>query len=136
MQNHDVIRRVLVLGLAIAVQAGAVYAPFLHAHVDEDHDDHHSTSVHAHFAGHTQKRTTHDEAAVDELDHDRAIYLQAFVAVGPTAFEIPAVAVGTFTLTAPTERAPRVSVLVAHGHDPPLAAALDSRPPPRIPVLI
>jgi len=129
-------RKLLAGVLALSVPLGAMCAPFLHAHIDEDHDDHHSTSVHAHFAGHTQKHATHDQASVDETDHDRAIYLQAFVAVGATAFEIPAVAVGTFRLTAPTERAPRVSVLVAHGHDPPLAAALDSRPPPRIPVLI
>ena len=51
-QNSHVIRRMLALGLALAVQGGAVCAPFLHAHVDADHDDHHSTSVHAHFSSH------------------------------------------------------------------------------------
>jgi hypothetical protein len=137
MENRSVMRRrVLTFGLVIAVHAGAVYSPFLHAHVDEDHDEHHSTPVHAHFAGHTPKHNSQDAASIDEREHDRAIYLQAFVAVEAAAFEIPLAAATTFTLTVPAERAPRVSVLVTHGHDPPFASALDSRPPPRIPVLI
>jgi hypothetical protein len=136
MQNHGVIRRLVTFALAVAVQAGAVYAPFLHAHVDEDHDDHHSTSVHAHFSGHTPSHALHHGMAVDDLDHDRAVYLQMFVAVQATAFEIPAVAPAPFDLTALPERPAHVTVEVTHGHDPPLVAALDSRPPPFLPVLI
>jgi len=130
MENHGVIRRVLTIGLAVAVQAGAVYAPFLHAHVDEDADHHQATSVHAHFSGHVPSHATHDGATVDDRDHDRAIYLQGFVAVQPVPFEIPAAAPALFDLTSPPERPAHTTVEVTHGHDPPLVSALDSRPPP------
>ncbi|HLG60214.1 MAG TPA: hypothetical protein VI485_33035 [Vicinamibacterales bacterium] len=130
------IRRVLTFGLAVAVQAGAVCAPFLHAHVDEDHDDHHSTSVHAHLSGHTPSHALHHGIAVDEPDHDRAVYLQLFVAVQATPFEIPAIAPALSDLTALPERPAHGTVEVTHGHDPPLVAALDSRPPPVLPVLL
>ena len=68
--------------------------------------------------------------AIEESDRDHALYLQVFVAVEVTPFDIPDIAVATFTLTAPVERAPRTFVIVTHGHDPPFADALDSRPPP------
>ena len=130
------IRRVLTFGLAVAVQTGTVWGPFLHAHVDEDHDDHHSTPVHAHFSGHAPSHAVHKGVAVDEPDHNRAIYLQVFVAVQPAAFEIPAIAPALFDLAAPPERPAHVTVEITHGHDPPLVSALDSRPPPFLPVLI
>jgi hypothetical protein len=137
VHNRHVIRRVLAFGLAVAVQAGAVYAPFVHAHVDDDADHHdHPTSVHAHFSGHAPSHTAHNGVTLDEPDHDRAIYLQVFVAVNPVPFEIPAVAPSPFDLTAPAERPAHLTVEVTHGHDPPLGAALDSRPPPASPVLI
>jgi hypothetical protein len=131
-----VIRRVLTFGLAVAVQMGAVYAPFLHAHVDEDADHHQPTSVHAHFSGHTPSHAPCAGASADHPDHDRAIYLQVFVAVQPVPFEVPAAASSPFDLVAPAEQPAHVTVEVTHGHDPPLVSALDSRPPPFLPVLI
>jgi len=131
MENHRVIRRALTLALAMAVQGGSLCAPFLHAHVDEDVDDHHhSTSVHAHVSGHAPSHARHDGVSVDEPDHDRAIYLQVFVAVEAAPFAVPAVAPALFDLTTPPERPAHAAVEVTHGHDPPRAAALDSRPPP------
>jgi hypothetical protein len=130
MDNGGVIRRLISLGLALAVPAGAMCAPFLHAHIAEDHDGHHATEVHSHFSSHAPLPRMHDGIAVEDADHDAALYLQIFVAVEATPFAIPDIAVATFTLTLPAERAPRTSVLVAHGHDPPLVQALNSRPPP------
>jgi hypothetical protein len=125
-----VIRRVLALGLALAVQGGAVCAPFLHAHVDADHDDHHSTSVHAHFSSHAPAHVEHEGVSVEEADRDHAIYLQVFVAVEASPFQSPDIPRATFALTPVVELAPRTFVIVTHGHDPPLVSALDSRPPP------
>jgi hypothetical protein len=130
-----VIRRVLALGLALAVQGGALCAPFLHAHVDADHDGHHSPSVHAHFTSHAPSHVQHPGfseggVAVEDADRDHAIYLQLFVAVEASPFQSPAVPRTTFALTPVVERAPRTFVIVTHGHDPPLVNALDSRPPP------
>jgi len=124
------IRRCLALGMALAVQGGAMCAPFLHAHVDADHDDHHSTSVHAHLSSHAPAREAHDGVSVEDADRDHAIYLQVFVAVETSQFQTPILPRATFVLMPPVTRAPRMFAIVTHGHDPPLVAALDSRPPP------
>jgi hypothetical protein len=129
-QNSQVIRRILAFGLALAVQGGAVCAPFLHAHMDADHDDHHSTSVHAHFSSHAPAHVQHEGVSVEDADRDHAIYLQVFVAVEASAFQSPAIPRAVFAPVPVIERAPRTFVIVTHGHDPPLANALDSRPPP------
>jgi hypothetical protein len=136
MENIHVIRRVLAFGLALVVQGGAVCAPFLHAHVDADRDDHDSTSVHAHFSSHAPARAAHDGASVEETDRDDAIYLQVFVAVEALVFQAPALPRATFAPVPILERAPRTFVLVTHGKDPPLVHALDSRPPPLTPAQI
>jgi hypothetical protein len=130
MENSRVIRRGLAFGLALAVQGGAVCAPFLHAHVDADHDDHHATAVHAHFSSHAPAHVRHEGVSIEDADRDRAIYLQVFVAVEASPFQSPALPRAIFTLIPVVERAPRTFVIVTHGHDPPLVAALDSRPPP------
>ena len=124
------IRRLIAFGLALAVQGGAVCAPFLHAHIDADHDDHHATSVHAHFSSHAPVHVQHNGASVEDADRDEAIYLQVFVAVEVTPFQAPALPRAVFAAVPIAERAPRTFVIVTHGHDPPLVNALDSRPPP------
>lgn len=124
------IRRLLALGLALAVPAGAVCAPFLHAHVDADHDDHHSTSVHAHFSSHAPAHVRHEGVSVEDADRDHAIYLQVFVAVEASVFQSPALPRAVFVPVPLIEHTPRTFILVTHGHDPPLVHALDSRPPP------
>jgi hypothetical protein len=130
MENGGVIRRVLALGLALAVQGGAVCAPFLHAHIDADHDDHHSTSVHAHFSSHAAAHVEHDAISVEETDREYAIYLQVFVAVEASVFQPPALPRAVFAPVPVIAHTPRTLVLVTHGHDPPLLDALQSRPPP------
>jgi hypothetical protein len=134
-QNSRVIRRLLAFGLVLAVQVGAVCAPFLHAHVDADHDDHHATSVHAHFSSHAPAHVQHTRfseggISVEETDRDHAIYLQVFVAVEASVFQSPALPRAVFVPVPVIDPAPRTFVLVTHGHDPPLVHALDSRPPP------
>jgi hypothetical protein len=130
IENTDVIRRMLAFGLALAVQGGAVCAPFLHAHVDADHDDHHSTSVHAHLSSHAPAHVQHEGVSVEDADRDHAIYLQVFVAVEASVFQSPAIPRVVFAPGAVIEREPRTFVIVTHGHDPPLVNALHSRPPP------
>jgi hypothetical protein len=125
-----VIRRVLALGLVLAVPVGAVCAPFLHAHLDADRDDHHSTSVHAHFSPHAPAHVSHDGVSLEETDRDHAIYLQVFVAVEASVLQPPSLPRAVFAPVPLIERAPRTFVIVTHGHDPPLVHALDSRPPP------
>jgi hypothetical protein len=129
-----VIRRLLAFGLALAVEGGAVCAPFLHAHVDADHDDHSST-VHAHFSSHAPAHVQHGHfseggVSVEESDRDHAIYLQVFVAVEASVFQSPALPRAVFASVPMVGRAPRMFALVTHGHGPPLVDAPETRPPP------
>lgn|SRR5690242_3075193 len=130
MTRWSVFARIQAVALALAVPVGAMCAPFMHAHIDDDDDHDHAVSVHAHFSPHEARHASHEGINLEEPDHDHAIYLQVFVAVQPTPFEAPAIPPALFFLNAPEERPAHVAVEVAHGLDPPLASALDSRPPP------
>ena len=104
--------------------------PFLHAHVDADHDDHQSASVHAHFSSHAPGHLKHQGVALEEADRDHPIYLKTFIAEEAAAVQSPALPRTVFAPVPAVERAPRQFILVTHGHDPPVAHQLDSRPPP------
>jgi hypothetical protein len=114
--------------VALAVPMGAFCAPFLHAHLDEE--DHHRAAVHTHFSGHEREHHDLGGVSLQEPEHDRAIYLQAYMAVQTAIFDIPVAPPPEFDTTAPRERTAHPTVEVTHGHDPPLLPALDSRPPP------
>ncbi len=130
-------RRSIAWLLAMAVPVGALYGPFLHAHVAEDGDQHHETAVHAHLSGHERAHQDHqDGITAHESEHERAVYLQAAVAVAPALFDVPVAPPPVFGFDAPQERPAHPAVEVTHGHDPPLLDALESRPPPFLPVLI
>ncbi len=119
-----------------ALPFGALYSPYLHAHVHEDDDHHRSTVVHAHVAGHGSDHDDHagdDGQAIGEVDHDRTVYLDSFVAVHPASVEPPVVRGSAFELVAPTERAAHHSVVVTHGHDPPSRTTFGLRGPPTLP---
>ena len=128
MENRRVIRRVLTFGLAVAVQGGACVRPSCTRT---------STRITTTIIQRRSTRTSphapspvHNGVAVDEADRDRAIYLQVFVAVETSPFQTPVLRRATLYLGAPPHRSPAHLTVVTHGHDPPLVAALDSRPPP------
>ena len=124
-------RRSIVWLLTIAVPVGALYGPFLHAHVEDDGDHHRETAVHAHLSGHNHSsHERHDSIAVQESEHERAVYLQAAVAVATALFDVPVAPPPSFGLGALQERPAHPAVEVTHGHDPPLLDALQTRPPP------
>jgi hypothetical protein len=128
--NVPVTRRLVALALTLAVPVGALCAPFLHAHVEEDAEHHEAASIHAHFSGHAPAREAHDGVTIDHPDHDRPIYLQVFVAMQAGPFEIPAVAQAPFDIPTPPERTARPPVEVTHGHDPPGTPSTGPRAPP------
>jgi hypothetical protein len=130
-------RRSIAWILTIALPVGTLYGPFLHAHVEEDGNHHHQTEVHAHLSGHERSHQEHhDGITVQEPEHERAIYLQVAVAVATALFDVPVAPPPSFGLGVLAERPAHPAVEVTHGHDPPLVDALDSRPPPSLPVLI
>jgi hypothetical protein len=127
------VRKLIAVTLALAVQGAALTAPLLHAHPDDHATAHHSgRSAHAHWGGHEHSQQRGDDPAVGTNDHDRALFLTAFVAVAATLLAPLAVAQQPFELPVPSERPAHQSVQVAHSHDPPLVGLLPSRAPPTI----
>ena len=121
-----------VLALSVALQAAALTAPLVHEHPDDDATDHHrGRTVHSHWTGHQ-----HDDShtargpALSEADHDRAVFLNSFVAVREVRAPAPALSFETVELSAPAERRPYRAIEVVRSHDPPIGASLSCRAPP------
>jgi hypothetical protein len=124
------LRTAIVVTLSTAVQAAALTAPLVHLHPDDQVTTHHNgRSVHTHWGGHAQSPYPADTPAVTD-DHDRAVFLNAFVAVSGWLMAVPAPAQGIFELLVPPERAAHRGVDVVRSHDPPFARSLSSRAPP------
>lgn len=135
-----VMRRFLAVGLCVSLVAASVAAPLTHVH-DDDHDtDHHAArGVHAHFSSHhAQPTARHDPGTpeIEAVEHDRALYLQFFVAVAASDVTVPVAGVTSTVLVTPAEAPAHRSVHIVHGHDPPLFRPRPSRAPPAFPVLI
>jgi len=126
-------RHVTALVLTFGVPLGMLWAPFVHAHPDHVH---HASAVHAHLGGHAHHHGDHGDheahlgLTVHEPDGERAIYLDALVALDATPVAIVGAPTPVFRPAAPPELPAHAAVEVTHGHDPPLADPLDSRPPP------
>lgn len=130
-------RKLIAAALAIGVHSMVLWAPLVHAHPDGHDTDHHlARAVHAHVAGHAGAFNGPARgAAVDDDDHETAVYLQLFVSEALSTFSVPLAAVPSFELIPPHESPAHRSVDVAHGHDPPFDPSSPSRAPPAFPVL-
>ena len=127
-----VIRKAIAVGLSIAVQVSAVTLPYMHAHTDDHASGHHAAhAVHSHFATHLSHHTHSTGPVIDDDDaDDQAVYLQLFVAVSAPATPVGGTALTVFELPKPAEQPLHSSVVVVHGHDPPLSPSLAPRAPP------
>jgi hypothetical protein len=131
--NGHIVRKVVAIALSLAVQVAALSAPLVHAHPDDHATEHHGAGeVHTHWAGHDHPRDSSHSPALDAVDRDRAVFLNAFVAVAASLFPSQAVTLAVFTLPAPRERAPHRVIDIANGHDPPCRRSLSSRAPPSL----
>jgi hypothetical protein len=130
-------RKLIAVALAFGVHGMVLSAPLVHAHRDGHDTDHHRAhAVHAHLGGHMGAfRGPVRGPAVDDDDHDPAVYLQLFVSEARSTFSVPLAAVPSFDLIPPQESPAHRSVDVAHGHDPPFNPSSPSRAPPAFPVL-
>jgi hypothetical protein len=109
----------------------ALCAPLVHAHPDDRATEHHAgRTVHTHWAVHAQSHHSSDAPALEDDDHDRAVFLNAFVAVSGSTLPALGLAQGVFDLRIPAERRAHRAVEVVHGHDPPSLRSLSSRAPP------
>ena len=130
-KNHHVIRRLVAGGLCAAVYVAAFWAPFVHAHPDDHDTDHHRAgAVHAHLSPHHSQPASGFGPTIGEEEHDRAVFLQLFVAVTPTPFDAPAIVPSLFALAVPPERPAHPCVEAVSGRDPPTTGSLIPRAPP------
>jgi hypothetical protein len=131
--NAGVLRTFVALALSVAVQVAAAYAPLVHAHPDDHDTGHHKAhAVHAHVTGHALHAHPHGGPAVGEDDHDRAVFLDSFVAVSAAPLLLSAAVPSVFELADPAEMPAHRTAHVAHGHDPPFHRSLPSRAPPAL----
>ncbi len=128
-------RKVYALALVLALQAAALVAPLVHAHVDTVESDHHrARTIHSHWEGHGQAHRQQSRAQTIEPDeyHDRAFFLDAFTAVTPEPLFAPALAVSQFLFPPSAEVAAHRVVDITHSHDPPFLPSLAARAPPAV----
>jgi hypothetical protein len=130
--NEGIVRRMIAVALALALQAAGLSAPLVHAHPDDHATPHHAgRAVHTHWAGHSHAaHHPTDEPAFSAPDDDRALFLNTFLAVAVSQMAVPVVAPAAFQLHVPTERAALGGVEVVRSHGPPSARSLPSRAPP------
>jgi hypothetical protein len=127
------VRNACVFALVLAVQAAAVTAPLVHAHVDDHATAHHGArAIHTHWEGHARSHHPSQTQTVESDDHDRPIFLNALVAVAAATLLTPAVAHGVFTLFVPVETAAHRGPDTVRSHDPPFVPSLASRAPPAL----
>lgn len=133
-----VVRRLLAVGLSVAVPMGALCAPLVHAHLDDHHGGHHDANrVHAHLGGHDVDHhvvSAGRELAIEpDADREDVTGVQVFLAVHAAAPASPALPQARYSLPARLESVMRRPPAVAHSHDPPGASSAGPRAPPAFP---
>jgi hypothetical protein len=133
-------RRLLAFGLSVALQAGALSAPLVHAHLGNEHDDHHASGrIHAHIEGHPAAANHRDDdrpAVHSEESGERIVPLKLFVATHAGIGLEPTVAPRQFMVTPPASSLVRQPPQVVRSHGPPAIISSTPRAPPFSPVLI
>jgi hypothetical protein len=125
------VRSIIAVALALAFEAAALGAPLVHAHPD-DHatGHHHGRVVHTHWSGHAQSARHPDTPTVETEDHDRPVFVNAFVAVSPSPPSAAGLTPEIFELPVLPEQAAHRRVDDVRSHDPPCFRSLSSRAPP------
>jgi hypothetical protein len=125
------VRKLIALALTLAVQGAALTGPLVHAHPDDHASEHHGgRAVHTHWSGHARHSHPTGTPALSADDHDRAVFLNAFVAVATSPMPSPGATQDVFELPVPAERTAHRGIEVVRSHDPPSIRTLSSRAPP------
>lgn len=132
-------RRLLALGLAVALQAGALTAPLVHAHLDDHHTDHHAAGrVHAHLDGHElPHEAPPDRLAIHAEESPWSVVrIPLFVAEHADVWLEPGLPQAPFLFADAAESLMRQPPDVVRSHGPPVVRPSAPRAPPVSPVLI
>lgn len=132
------VRGLIAAVLCVALQAGALCAPLVHAHLDDHHRHHHGAQrVHVHFSGHERHEAPAGTNAVRaDDDPEQITSLQTFVAVAAVAFTEPALPPAPFVVPPAVESTMRQPPEEVRSHGPPTAGLPAPRAPPAPAVLI
>ena len=126
-------RRLLALSLTVAIQAAALSAPLVHAHVDDHHDDHHAGArIHAHAGGHGASHHDGTEAPAlrEQESPEQAVAIPMFVATETAAPIQPSIIQAPFLLTAAAVSLMRRAPHDVRSHGPPGVTIRSPRAPP------
>ena len=130
-------RRLLAFGLTVAIQAAALSAPLVHAHLDDQHADHHGANrIHAHLGGHgaAHHAEQHSGPAMHaEEVPERAVTMPLFVAAQAEAPMEPAIAATSFDPPASPVSIVGRSFDDVRSHGPPVCPSIAPRAPPHLP---
>ena len=124
----------------MALQAGALSAPLVHAHPDDHHADHHpANAIHAHLDGHaphSHADASEGRAILAEEAPERAVAMPLFVAEQADTATEPALAESRFGLPSAGDSLMRRRPDDLRSHGPPASPATSPRAPPVSSVLI
>jgi len=129
-------RRLLAIGLAVALQVGALTAPLVHAHVGHYEDGHvGATRIHSHAGGHAHRHEAPSNAAAvnGDEDDDRVMSVPVFVAASARAYLQPALPQARFSIADVGESLVRRQLDVVRSHGPPDRRPSAPRAPPVFP---
>ena len=132
-------RRLLAISLTIALQAGALTAPLVHAHLDDHHDDHHAAGpVHAHLDGHALEHQALSGMPAIHAEESpwSVVHIPLFVAEHADVWLEPALPQAPFLFVDAGESLMRQPPDVVRSHGPPSVRPSSSRAPPVSSVLI
>jgi hypothetical protein len=125
------VRKAIAVALTLTVQGAALTGPLAHAHPDDHATEHHEgRAVHTHWAAHAPVAHPAGAPAVGTADLDRAVFLNAFVAVAGSLIPAPSASQDVFEVPVPPEGVAHRGVEVVRSHDPPPFGTVPSRAPP------
>jgi hypothetical protein len=126
-------RRLLSFGLSIAIQVGALTAPFVHAHLGDQHEDHHRAGrVHTHLDGHAQEARPASglPAMHAEGEDGQVLRVPLFVAAQNDASLLTALVETIFAVSSVPVSSMRTPPEVVRSHGPPPVDRTAPRAPP------
>lgn len=130
--NRRVFRRLTAAALVVLVQAGAIFAPLMHVHLDDEETGHHDgQALHAHLSGHHVDVPLGPGPIADHQEESgRTVVAQIFVSPAVDPFSLPAVSSPVFVLVVPPAEPGGRTPHTTHATDPPSLRVASPRAPP------
>lgn len=138
-------RRLVAVALSTLLLTGGLSAPLVHAHLDDDHGDHHGGHrIHAHLDGHSSHAAAGRSGIHEHLRRggparaprtlggttEQATRMDVFVAIAPVAPAVADLPLAAFALPCSPASVMRCQPEEVRSHGPPAGAPAEPRAPP------